>query len=93
MKYSNKILNDDNFDEELEKLVIKLGFDSSYCNNFVKSLDDYWVKQEGVDGCDEYVKAKLVPNPNANFKQGVEVGQIAYEFGNGFIVFDYEGVV
>jgi len=103
LKYSNTILTDDNFDEELEKLdeilggtvSTKLDSDLGY-DTFVENLDDSFTKQQFKHGdliFEEWVKCGVYPNPNANFKQAVQKGKLAYEFGNGFLIINFEEVV
>jgi len=90
MKYSNVILNDDNFDEEFEHLceIVKLPY-SSY-ENFIDKLPNHYTKQIHSNGFDEWICCKTIPNKGSDFKQAYQVGTLAYEFKNGFIILNFE---
>ena len=92
MKYSNKILTDDNFDEEIEKLSDIIGFHHDNFDDFVKTIEGF-EKQQHNNGFDEFIKSKIIPNKASDFKQASQKGKAAYEFGNGFILFNFEVVL
>jgi hypothetical protein len=90
MKYSNEILTDNNFDKELETLCDTIGIHHNNYDNFVASLPDGYTKQIHTHGFEEWVNGKTLPNKGSDFKQAYQVGQLAYEFGNGFILLNFE---
>ena len=97
MKYSKAILTDDNFDYEREKLEDKVGFDSDEFNkfaysNFVEKLDDKFTLQFN-DDLEAWIACGSYPDKGSDFTSVIQKGQLAYEFGNGFMVFDYEIVI
>lgn len=90
MKYSSTILTDSNFDEELENLCkfTKLSEDSY--NSFIDNLDDNF-KLQYNNNKEEWIKVfGSFPSKGTDFKQAYQKGQLAYEFGNGFIILDYD---
>lgn len=87
--YSQTILTDSNFDEELEKLCASVGVNPSSYNSFVDKLDDNFELQMN-DGKEEWIRSRVVPNIGSDYRQAYQKGQIAYEFGNGFIILDFE---
>ena len=87
--YSQTILTDSNFDEELEKLCTSVGANQSSYNSFVDKLDDGFELQMN-DGKEEWVRSRVVPDIESDCRQAHQKGQLAYEFGNGFIVLDFE---
>lgn len=90
MKYSNIILTDDNFDEELEKLCDFRKINTDYYNSFVKKLSDEFLVQYNNKKEEWINNIGIYPNKGSDFKQAYQRGQLAYEFGNGFIILDYE---
>ena len=93
MKYSNKILTDENFDEELEILSEKIGIHHNNYSGFIKNLDSTWSRQKNNLGFCEYVKSETFPNVSGDCKQAINKGQLAYKFSNGFIVFNFETIL
>ena len=89
MRYSNVILTDDNFDEELEKLCDFAGISIDCYSSFVNNIEDF-ILQENNER-EEWIKVYgSFPNKSSNYEQAYQKGQLAYEFYNGFIIFDYE---
>lgn len=89
MAYFQVVLTDDNFDEELEKLCKYVGLPYSSYNSFAEKLDDDFSLQVN-NGVEEWIKSEVYPNKGSDFRQAYQVGQLAYEFSNGFIILDYE---
>ena len=90
--YSEAIVTDDNFDKELEELCELMECDPNSYNSFIEKLDDNFSLQIN-NGKEEWICSKNVSNKGSDFKQAYQKGQVAYEFGNGFIVIDYEVVL
>lgn len=93
MKYSNTILFDNNFDKELELLCDTVGIPYSNYENFAATLPDGYIKQTNTNGFEEWINCKTVPDKGSDFKQARQVGTLAYEFGNGFIVLSFETIL
>lgn len=91
-KYSNSILDDNNFDIELEELAKYTGIELNKYDNFLKKLDSKYECQS-LNGFGEWVKYEIKPNKGSDFRQAYQVGKVAYEFENGFIVFDFETIL
>lgn len=93
IKYSNVILSDDNFDEELEKLCDSLKVPYDRYLDFVEKLDNTYSKQNNSLGFEEWVNQKVKPhyNPMGNVYPHI-YGKLAYEFANGFIVLYYSEI-
>lgn len=89
MRYSNVILTDDNFDEELEKLCDFTGIPTDCYNSFVDNIEGFELQENNKK--EEWIKTYgSFPDKGSDYRQAHQRGQLAYEFGNGFIVFDYE---
>ena len=89
MKYSNVILTDDNFDEELENLCEFAKVSICDYNSFVVSIEGFKLQENNQK--EEWIKIHgSFPDKGSDFKQAYQRGQLAYEFGNGFIILDYE---
>ena len=92
MKYSNTILTDDNFDEELEKLCSKININYIEYESFFKKLPKYFTLQNN-NGIDEWISYSINPDFSSDCKQAYQKGYLAYEFGNDFMVFNFEVVL
>ncbi len=92
MRYSNVILTDDNFDEEFEKLCELMGYTYESYENFVEELEEDFNMQYN-NGIEEWLRYGVYPNKGSDFRQAYQIGQVAYEFGNGFIVLNYETIL
>lgn len=97
MKYSETILTDDNFDDELEKLLNTIGECGIEWDTFVDKLDDSFEKQENDLGFEEWIKTTKglhmdISAMHAGISQACKEGKIAYEFGNGFIILNFVDV-
>ena len=99
MKYSNKIITDDNFDLEHEKLCEVIGIPHF---NGVDVYDELpkGFSEQGATGRDgeelgfsEFVRGETTPNKGSDFQQAFELGEVAYQFGNLFISKHYEMVL
>lgn len=89
-KYSETIITDDNSDEELEDLCYIVGIHHTNYDGFVEHLDSSFHKQKHEFGFDEWISYSVVPSIGADCKQAYQVGKLAYEFGNGFMVLNFE---
>lgn len=93
MKYSDKILKDDNFDDELEKLIKITGECGIWYDTFVEKLDDSFELQTHDLGFEEWVVTyglrQDISAMHAGISQACQNGKLAYEFGNGFIVLNF----
>lgn len=85
MRYSNEILTDDNFDEELEKLSNLVGIWHNNYDCFVKELDNSFSVQKNEYGFDEWVSSNISSDSSGMI--ATQSCKLAYEFANGFIVF------
>lgn len=88
MKYSEQFLTDDNFDEELEKLAELIGIPHTNYEKFEKELDSKFKEQTHSLGFSEWLKSGIYSNPNS--LDIYEKGFLAYEFANGFIIFNFD---
>lgn len=86
MRYSDKIITDDNYDVEMEKLADENGFGYNQ-SDFVEILDRRFTKQENDQGYEEWVKQVVKPNHSIDCASPIIESELAYEFANGFIVF------
>ena len=91
MRYSEEILNDDNFDEEVEKLAELIGIPHTNYETFVEKLDDNYKKQTHDLGFEEWLKSEIYPSSSG--LEANERGFLAYEFGNGFVVFNFDFLI
>lgn len=87
MKYSDVILTDENFDEEVEKLAEIIGLHHTQYEDFVTKLDDKFKCQEHDLGFEEWVKQIVKPNFAIDCAAPIFESWKAYEFGNGFVIF------
>lgn len=92
MKYSNLILTDDNFDEELVKLCKKINISHTQYESFEPKLTNDFHKQDN-EGIEEWISYKILPDFSYDCSQVFQKGYLAYEFGNGFIIFNFETVL
>lgn len=90
MKYSDVVLTDDNFDDELEKLSEIVGIHFNNYDNFVESLDNKFMCQIHTLGFEEWIICGAYPSIGSDCKQAYQREKLAYEFANGFIIFDFE---
>lgn len=88
MKYSNTILTDDNFDEEIEKLASVIGIPFVNYEGFVDTLTPSYKCQIHEKGFEEW--AMCVTCPSVGTAEAYQKGYLAYEFGNGFVIFNFE---
>lgn len=87
MKYSDVIITDDNMDEELEKLADQNGYSYNQCLGFFDNLGDKFKMQQNSNGYEEWIDMKVLPNHSIDCIAPIIESIIAYEFGNGFILF------
>ncbi len=98
MKYSKTILSDENFDDELEKLLNVIGECGKEFDGFVDKLDNSFTKQKNNLGFDEWISTTKelhmdISAMHAGITQACKEGKIAYEFGNGFIILNFVDVL
>ena len=92
MKYSNVFITDENMDYELEQLCKKISISNNNCEGFTEKLEDGYTKQQ-AEGFDEWIKCGSYPNKGSDFRQAIQKGFLAYEFANGFLVFNFESIL
>ena len=90
MKYSNVPLTDDNFDTELDKLSEIAGIHLNSYDDFVDKLDDKFHCQTHPLGFEEWITCGIYPDVSSDCSQVCQKGKLAYQFGNGFIIFDFK---
>lgn len=86
-KYSDLIIVDENFDENMEKLADENGFYYSQYIDFVKELPKGFEKQENKNGYEEWIRIDFYPNHCINCVAPIVITTCAYEFANGFMLF------
>ena len=86
MRYNKTVLTDENFDEEMEKLAEIIGIPFTCFKNFVKELDSSFAVRTHDLGFDEWACVKII-NQNPSISEAYEDVYLAYEFGNGFMIF------
>ena len=86
MRYSKTVLTDENFDEEMEKLAEIIGIPFTRFNKFVKELDNSFAVRTHYLGFDEWACVRII-NQNPWTSEAYEDVYLAYEFGNGFMIF------
>jgi len=87
MKYSNIIITNDNSDEEMERLADQNEYMYSQFIKFASSLDEGFTIQQNKHGYDEWVNQKVLPNHSIDCVAPIFEAILAYEFGNGFMLF------
>lgn len=89
MKYSNLIITDDNFDENMEKLADENGFPYVSYLDFVEKLPENlnFTKQDNENGYEEWISIKTIPNRSSRYVFYNQEQITAYEFANGFMLF------
>ena len=89
-KYSDILINDDNFDEEYEKLLKYFNYNKELYTyeEFVDKLDNSFTKQNN-NGIEEWISYNISSDITHNFNQVIQSGYLAYEFGNGFLILNY----
>lgn len=95
MKYSEAMINDDNFDQEHEKFCEIVGHSHVNDVDFYEELP-YGFSEQAPDSewpFTTYVKSKTMPNKGSDFRQAFQVGEIAVEFGNGFMSKSFESIL
>lgn len=98
-QYSDKVICDDNFDIEHEKLCEIIGLSHVNDCEFYDCLPDGFTKQEATGREDEplgfiqFVRAKTMPNKGSDFRQAFSVGEVAHEFKNGFLSIHFEQIL
>ena len=91
MKYSNKNLTDDNFDEEYEKLTDLIGNLNSDEWDTYTTLPKGFTEQESEcdgrikRGFNEWVKSGGIGFDHTHQNQVLCSGEIAFEFNNKFL--------
>ncbi len=90
MKYSKAILDYDNMEDHLEKLSDEIGINSNKCEGFLEELPKGFTKQEHPKGFDEFILIETSNNHSSAKPQALQSGLLAYQFGNGFLTFQFE---
>lgn len=87
IRYSDLVIIDSNFDENMEKLADENDFRYNQFINFLKELPKDFKKQNGKNGYEEWVSAKTYPNYSIDCVSPIIISTVAYEFANGFMIF------
>ncbi len=87
LKYSNVIITDDNSDNEMERLADQNGYTYNRFLEFVDSIGSGFNVQENKHGYEEWVNQKVLPNHSINCVAPITEAVLAYEFGNGYMLF------
>lgn len=87
MKYSNTIITDDNMDEEMERLADQNGYGYNQCLGLYDKLSVGFTVQKNKNGYEEWINQKVLPNHSIDCIAPIIETAIAYEFGNGFLLF------
>lgn len=87
IRYSDLVISDDNFDENMEKLADENGFRYINFLSFVDNLSDDFTKQISKNGYEEWVSVKMKPNFSIDCVTPIIESIYAYEFANGFMMF------
>lgn len=87
MRYSNVIITDDNMDEEMEQLADQNGFGYNQCLGLYNELSGKFTIQQNKNGYDEWIMQRALPNHSIDCVAPIIESVVAYEFGNGFILF------
>lgn len=69
-----------------------MGINHTSYNTFVDELDNNFSLQINK-GKEEWIKSEVFANKGSDFKQSFQIGQLAYQFANGFMLFDYEVIL
>lgn len=87
MRYSNVIITDENFDEEMERLADQNNYNYSQCIGFAEKLSDDFIVQQNDNGYEEWVCQKVYPDFSIDCVTPIIEAVVAYEFANGFMLF------
>lgn len=87
MKYSEVIITDYNMDEEMERLADQNGFGYNQCLGLYDKLSNEFTVQQNDNGYEEWFMQKVFPNHSIDCIAPIVESVIAYEFGNGFMLF------
>lgn len=87
IRYSDLVIIDSNFDENMEKLADENDFRYNQFINFLKELPKDFKKQNGKNGYEEWVSVKTYPNHSIDCASPIIISTVAYEFANGFMIF------
>lgn len=87
MRYSNVIITDENFDEEMERLADQNNYNYSQCIGFAEKLSDDFIVQQNDNGYEEWVCQKVYPDFSIDCVAPIIEAVVAYEFANGFMLF------
>ena len=87
MKYSEVIITDYNMDEEMELLADNNGYVYNQFIGFFNELNKEFTIQQNKNGYEEWVDQRSFPNHSIDCITQITESVIAYEFGNGFMLF------
>ena len=86
-RYSDLIITDDIFDENMERTAEENGFSHLQFLKFVEKLPEGFSKQDNKNGYEEWVSVRTSPNHAIDCIAPIVESVVAYEFGNGFMLF------
>lgn len=83
----NIFISDENYDLEHEKICDENGWSYGKESDFVKTLSSDFQKQIDDFGEEKWVSVSFYPDHVINCIGPIEIYGIAYEFANGFMIF------
>lgn len=86
-RYSDLVITDEIFDENMEKTAEENGFSHLQFLEFVEELPKGFTRQENENGYEEWVSVKIYPNHCIDCVSPIVESVVAYEFANGFMLF------
>lgn len=87
MRYSEVIIIDDNADEEMERLADQNGYGYNQYIGLYDNLSGEFTVQQNPNGYEEWVNVRVLPNHSINCVAPIVNSVMAYEFGNGYMLF------
>jgi hypothetical protein len=92
MQYSDKKITEDNLKEEVELLCERMGLHPNSFNRFVDKLDGNFKKRVSCS-LDEWLKEETKKGDGFAFDKPYKRNEMAFEFGNGFVVLRFEELI
>lgn len=88
-RYSDLIITDEIFDENMERLADENDFLYGQFLDFVEKLPKElnFTKQDNKNGYEEWISVRSLPNHAIDCISPIVESIVAYEFANGFMLF------